>query len=115
MIGTSAHLREGDQITLNDLLYALMLPSGNDAAQSIANFIGKAIISSPSTMPSRRRPNIQESSVQENINKFVQYMNRLAYQLGLRHSNFSNAHGLSCKANRSSAADLGKLACMAIK
>lgn len=40
-VGTSAYLKEGDVLTLKDLLYGLMLPSGNDAAQTIANFIGK--------------------------------------------------------------------------
>ena len=35
-IGTSAELRIGDQIRLGDLLYGLMLPSGNDAAMAIA-------------------------------------------------------------------------------
>lgn len=35
-IGTSAELEKGDILSLNDLLYALMLPSGNDAAVALA-------------------------------------------------------------------------------
>jgi D-alanyl-D-alanine carboxypeptidase (penicillin-binding protein 5/6) len=54
-IGTTACLREGDTISLEDLLYALMLPSGNDAANAIANFVGRAIITSPNVHQSRRR------------------------------------------------------------
>jgi D-alanyl-D-alanine carboxypeptidase len=42
-------------------------------------------------------------------------MNKLAYQIGLRNSNFSNAHGLSDKSNKSNVNELGKLACIAIK
>jgi D-alanyl-D-alanine carboxypeptidase len=42
-------------------------------------------------------------------------MNRLAYTLSLRSTNFANAHGLSNKSNRSTAGDLGRLACLAMK
>ena len=40
MIGTSAMLRGGDKILLYDLLRGLMLPSGNDAALTLAEFFG---------------------------------------------------------------------------
>lgn len=40
LIGTSASLRSGYWITLKDLLYGTMLPSGNDAAYSLAEYIG---------------------------------------------------------------------------
>lgn len=40
MIGTSACLRSGDLLTIEDLLHALMLPSGNDAAYTLAEFVG---------------------------------------------------------------------------
>lgn len=40
MAGTSAGLKIGYWITLRDLLYGVMLPSGNDAAYSIAEYIG---------------------------------------------------------------------------
>ena len=40
MNGTSADLKAGYWITLRDLLYAVMLPSGNDAAHSISEYIG---------------------------------------------------------------------------
>jgi len=39
--GTSARLRWKDKISLKDLLIGLMLPSGNDAAVSLAIFFGK--------------------------------------------------------------------------
>ena len=40
MIGTSAQLRHGDEITLWGLLHGLMLPSGNDAAFAISEKVG---------------------------------------------------------------------------
>lgn len=43
MPGTSASLREGDQLTLSDMLYGLMLPSGNDAAYALAEHFGSLI------------------------------------------------------------------------
>ncbi len=41
MNGTNADLLVGDILNLNDLLYSMMLPSGNDAAQSITDFFDK--------------------------------------------------------------------------
>jgi len=41
--GTSALLRKGDVFTIEQLLYALMLPSGNDAAFALAKFFGKLL------------------------------------------------------------------------
>ena len=41
MNGTSAGLKEGEDILIIDLLYALLLPSGNDAGLAIAQFFGK--------------------------------------------------------------------------
>ena len=43
MLGTSAQLQTGDILPLKDLLYGLMLPSGNDASVAIAETIGKII------------------------------------------------------------------------
>lgn len=43
MPGTSAELQAGDIVTLNDLLYGLMLPSGNDASVAVAETAGKII------------------------------------------------------------------------
>jgi D-alanyl-D-alanine carboxypeptidase len=38
--GTSAELAEGDELSIHDLLYGLMLPSGNDSAVALAEFFG---------------------------------------------------------------------------
>lgn len=41
--GTTANLRKGDYLTIEQLLYGLMLPSGNDAAFALAKYFGKMI------------------------------------------------------------------------
>lgn len=41
MEGTSANLRNDDELLVIDLLYGLMLPSGNDAGFALAQFFGK--------------------------------------------------------------------------
>jgi D-alanyl-D-alanine carboxypeptidase (penicillin-binding protein 5/6) len=41
--GTSAQLQTGDTLSLHDLLYGLMLPSGNDASVVVADAVGKLI------------------------------------------------------------------------
>ena len=40
LIGTSAQLKEGDILSVEDLYYGMMLPSGNDAAYTLAEFYG---------------------------------------------------------------------------
>ena len=43
MPGTSAELQAGDVLTLHDLFYGMMLPSGNDASVAMAEAVGKII------------------------------------------------------------------------
>ena len=69
--GSSAQLVVGDQIRLRDLLYGLMLPSGDDAAIAIADTIS----GSPAS--------------------FVKLMNNYAHQLHLTQTHYSNANGLT--------------------
>lgn len=65
-----ADLTPGDTLTLRDLLYGLMVPSGNDAAVAIACHISG------------------------DVESFAQLMNLEARKLGATHSNFVNPHGL---------------------
>lgn len=44
IIGTTAQLCPGEVLSINDLLYGMMLPSGNDAAFTLANYMGEQII-----------------------------------------------------------------------
>jgi hypothetical protein len=42
--GTSAKLVKGDKLTIFELLYGMMLPSGNDAALSVADYFGRILL-----------------------------------------------------------------------
>lgn len=68
--GSGIYIHIGDKITLRDLLYGLMLRSGNDAAVMIAKAVGKE------------------------VTKFVDMMNDKAKQLELHNTTFSNPTGL---------------------
>jgi D-alanyl-D-alanine carboxypeptidase (penicillin-binding protein 5/6) len=83
---TKIGLREGEQMTVHDLLRAMMLPSANDAANALAVNIGGTRA------------------------EFVQMMNARARALGLRETHYSTPIGLDDPGNYSSANDLAKLA-----
>jgi D-alanyl-D-alanine carboxypeptidase (penicillin-binding protein 5/6) len=79
---STAHLKEGDRITLLNLLYGLMLPSGNDSALAIAEHISGS----------------EEA--------FVELMNEEAALLGATNSHFVNPHGYQDKEHYTTAYDL---------
>lgn len=84
--GSNIYLEVGEELTLRDLVYGLMLRSGNDAAIMIANFVGG-----------------------EEAN-FVKRMNEKAQQLGMKNSVFVNPHGLDEKGgNLATAYDMALL------
>jgi D-alanyl-D-alanine carboxypeptidase len=86
MLGSSIMgLRPGDRFQVRDLLYGLMLPSGNDAALALA----RAVSGSDAA--------------------FVVEMNAFADRLGLRDIHFVNPHGLSDQSQVASAYDLAIL------
>jgi D-alanyl-D-alanine carboxypeptidase (penicillin-binding protein 5/6) len=80
-----AGLRQGEQLPLGEALYALLLPSGNDAALAVA------------------------SSLAGSTDAFVAQMNRRAEQMGLGETRFANPHGFDAPGHHSSARDLARL------
>lgn len=84
--GSSIYLQEGETMTLEGLLYGLMLHSGNDAAIAIALSCG------------------------ETVEEFVAQMNEKAQSLGMEHSHFANPHGLNQDNHYSTARDMAILA-----
>ena len=81
----SANLKKGEQMSLLDLLYCMMVGSANDAAAVIAEHISGS----------------QEA--------FVALMNQRAKELGCTNTNFLNANGLSVEGQYSTARDLAKI------
>lgn len=87
--GSSMYLREGERLTVEELLYGLLLLSGNDAALALALHCGGE-------------------------EDFVRLMNEKAAELGLRNTSFANPHGLDAANNYSTARDMAALAAYAM-
>ena len=89
--GSSMYLKEGEQLTLETLLYGLLLCSGNDAAVAIADHVGGSQAG------------------------FAKLMNETARELGMEHSSFANPNGLDDENHYSTARDMAILACAAVE
>ncbi len=89
--GSSIYLKVGEEMSLQNLLYGLMLRSGNDAATAIAEHVGGS----------------EEG--------FVYLMNKKAELLGLENTRFANPHGLDDADHYSSANDMAKLTAYALR
>lgn len=89
--GSSMYLQEGELLAVQELLYGLMLSSGNDAAVALAIHCGGS------------------------VEAFALQMNEKAKQLGLTGTHFANPHGLDAKDHYSTARDLAVLAGYAMK
>ena len=82
---TSINLKEGEQIALTDLLYAVAVSSANDAANVLAEHIGGS------------------------VENFISMMNQKAKAIGAKNTHFSNAHGLTAEQHYTTAHDMAKL------
>ena len=87
--GSSMYLRPGEKLTLETLLYGLLLCSGNDAALAVTECMGGAV-------------------------PFVARMNEKAAELGMENTHFANPNGLDDEAHYSTAEDMAKLAAAAM-
>jgi D-alanyl-D-alanine carboxypeptidase (penicillin-binding protein 5/6) len=93
-----AGLRYGEWLTLEQLLNALLIPSGNDAAYVIAAHIGRAISGD------------DQLGYEAAIGVFVQRMNSRAKELGAAHSHFANPDGYHDEEQYTTAADMALIA-----
>lgn len=89
--GSSIYLQPGQMMQTKDLLYGLMLRSGNDAAQALAEHAGGS------------------------VEGFVHLMNEQAQHHGLKQTNFTNPSGLHHERHLSSAYDTAKMLYFAMK
>ena len=89
--GSSMYLRQGEVLSLQELLYGLMLSSGNDAAVALAIYCGGT------------------------VEGFAQMMNDKARVLGLKDTHFENPNGLDSPGHYSTARDLAVLAAYAME
>ncbi len=98
--GSSAGLATGDQVAFNDLMYAMLLPSGNDAAIAIAEHTGSVMAK-------------EDGGCINAISRFIQEMNSNARDLGLESFRIFDVHGLG--KNVGTAADVLTLGKAVIK
>eukprot|EP00826_Nyctotherus_ovalis_P037146 TRINITY_DN3371_c0_g5_i1.p1 TRINITY_DN3371_c0_g5~~TRINITY_DN3371_c0_g5_i1.p1 ORF type:complete len:305 (+),score=56.97 TRINITY_DN3371_c0_g5_i1:159-1073(+) len=103
--GTTAELEEGDVLSLWDMLHAMLLPSGNDAAYALAEYFGLALV----------ELGLRTTKVVDPIQVFVHEMNRNAKALGMSNTNYANPHGLQNCFNKSSALDVVRLSAAAMR
>ncbi len=89
--GSSMYLEKGEKMTLRELLYGLMLSSGNDAAVAVSE------------------------AVAGSVDAFVDLMNDKAKEIGLKNTAFANPNGLPDDSHYSSAADMARLTEAAMK
>ncbi len=93
--GQKMGLLEGEKISVSDLLYGLLVYSANDAAEALAKSYC--------------------SDVNCGREFFISAMNKKAYQLGLRNTNFANPSGLDDSSHYATAGDLVKASVEAMK
>jgi D-alanyl-D-alanine carboxypeptidase (penicillin-binding protein 5/6) len=98
-VGSSAKLLAGEKVPVKELLYGLLLPSGNDAAVALAEHFG---------------PRFGEAAEGDGLQRFVGELNRRAKALGLKEMAYKDPNGLS-SGNVSSARNLATLTLEAMK
>jgi D-alanyl-D-alanine carboxypeptidase (penicillin-binding protein 5/6) len=107
--GSSARIRTGDRFPVRELLYGLLLPSGNDAATAFAEHFGPRFPARAGSVPAGsngqdRNPTPRADGQEAPIDAFVARMNREAEALGLAQTRYFDPHGLG--RNHTSARDL---------
>ncbi len=88
--GTSMGLKPGDKVSMQELIYGMLLQSGNDAANTVAHVLGGGQAG------------------------FAEMMNKRAAEIGMKSTNFVTASGLDHKNHYSTAHDMALLACESI-
>ena len=102
-VGSTAGVRAGESLSVRNLLYGLLLPSGNDASVALAEGLGHRLGENPEPT------NSADIDAERSYQQFVAAMNRAAEELGLQNAHYKNTHGLPDKEHVISAADLLKL------
>ena len=89
--GSSIYLKNGERLTIRELVYGLMLSSGNDAAVAIAY------------------------AVSGSIESFAELMNKTAGKIGVKNTHFVNPNGLDAEGHYTTAYDLAQISAYAMK
>jgi D-alanyl-D-alanine carboxypeptidase (penicillin-binding protein 5/6) len=110
--GSTSDIRAGEQLTIREALYGLMLPSGNDMSVALAEHFGQRLAAkSDDADGTTPKPSAgSAASESDPLQLFVDAMNAEAKRLGMINSHYTNPHGLTNAAHLSTAADLAVLA-----
>ena len=92
---TKAFLKQEQVLTIRNLLTGMLLPSGNDAAYVVANYVGKKSLENP------------EALKEEAVAEFVRLMNEEAKKLGVKNSCFKTPDGYDAIGQYTTAYDMG--------
>lgn len=103
-VGSTAGVRVGESLTVGELMYGLMLPSGNDASVALAETFGRKFAKADESLDDVK-----------SYDRFIEQMNATARELKMLQTHFVNPHGLTDKAHLSTADDLAKLAIAALE
>lgn len=94
-IGSSSKIEAGEKVTVGELLYGLMLPSGNDASVAFAEHFGDRV---------------GDKSDAKGYDRFIEAMNQKAKSLGMKSTGYRNSHGLDHEEHVTTATDQAILA-----
>ncbi len=121
--GSTSGIEAGERLRVADLMYGLLLPSGNDASVALAEHFGGRFPPTQGNADTAEGNGGDESKTDSQgdqppvaapptdaaadaVNRFVAQMNRTAAQLGMKHTAYKNTHGLTAKGHHSTAYDL---------
>jgi D-alanyl-D-alanine carboxypeptidase (penicillin-binding protein 5/6) len=98
--GSSSKIKVGEKLSVRELLYGMLLPSGNDAAVAVAEQFGPRFPADP-------------KAGDDSVHRFVAEMNRRAHEFNLKETSFLDPNGLA--RNQSSPRDLAALTSRAMQ
>jgi D-alanyl-D-alanine carboxypeptidase (penicillin-binding protein 5/6) len=115
--GSTSALNTGEQVSARELLYGLMLPSGNDASVALGEHFANRFDGGDNGKESDSDGQAEErtDNKAEDLQRFVDEMNRAAKEVGMNSTHFDNPHGLTTNEHKTTARDLAKLAFEAFK
>jgi D-alanyl-D-alanine carboxypeptidase (penicillin-binding protein 5/6) len=93
--GSTSGIHAGEKLPVRELMYGLLLPSGNDASVALGEYFGAKLLGNERG---------------DALGRFIEEMNAQARELGLKETHYANTHGLSVPDHRSSVRDLAMLA-----
>ena len=102
--GSTSDVKAGEKLPVGELMYGLMLPSGNDAAISFAEHFGVRVADEKD-----KKAHLSSHDC------FVSAMNRKAAELGMKSTHFNNPNGLPSAGHQTTARDLARLAFVALQ